>query len=411
MHRCAPPGTWPGSSRRWRSRWKRSARRAKRSDPESTYWADALLATVQSHKRDAQLGVDADEDDPLAVAAARLRLRLETLANRAVDMFNAMEFGSCSTRTGCCSRSAIASTMRAWIRISTICSPPKRGCELHRHRQGRRARKALVPARPYADALARRIGADLLVGIDVRISDAVAGDARAPGSLLAETNRLVVRRPARLWRRARRAVGHLRIGVQRARHRADLSIFELRRARSRLQARAFGEHRHRALCHRAGRDGRSGTRGAQTWTASPTKAGGAPMAGTRRSTTRHSACRGRQGRDRALLHGASPGDEPDRHRQCAEGRRDARALPCRTDDAGGRAPAAGAHAARRRGGTAAARAGRRDDRDRDHRAGRAAPLHLALQPAAAHASSVQRRFQRDALGRRFLAIRAGAMWR
>ena len=61
--------------------------------PDTIYWADALLATVQSHKRDAQLGAAAEEDDPLAIAAARLRHRLETLADRAVDMFNAMEFG------------------------------------------------------------------------------------------------------------------------------------------------------------------------------------------------------------------------------------------------------------------------------------------------------------------------------
>lgn len=61
--------------------------------PDAVYWADALLATIRSHRRDAQLSVDADEDDPLAAAAARLRHRLETLANRAVEMFNAMEFG------------------------------------------------------------------------------------------------------------------------------------------------------------------------------------------------------------------------------------------------------------------------------------------------------------------------------
>ena len=33
-----------------------------------------------------------------------------------------------------------------------------------------------------------------MVGLDVRVSDAVAGDARAVGSLLEQTNRLVVRR-------------------------------------------------------------------------------------------------------------------------------------------------------------------------------------------------------------------------
>ena len=66
--------------------------------------------------------------------------------------------------------------------------------ELRRHRQGRRPGAALVPARPRRHAGRRRRGADLLVGLDVRVSDAVAGHARAGGSLLEQTNRLVVRR-------------------------------------------------------------------------------------------------------------------------------------------------------------------------------------------------------------------------
>ena len=39
-------------------------------------------------------------------------------------------------------------------------------------------------------------------------------------------------------------------------------------------------------------------------------------------------------RDRARLHGASPGHDDRGHRQCAAGRRDARAVPCRTDGPG-----------------------------------------------------------------------------
>ena len=55
-------------------------------------------------------------------------------------------------------------------------------------------------------------------------------------------------------------------------------------------------------------------------------------------------------RDRACLHGAPPGHDDRRHRRCAAGWRDAGAVPCRTDGAGDRTAAAGAHAARRRGG-------------------------------------------------------------
>ena len=48
-----------------------------------------------------------------------------------------------------------------------------------RHRQGRRGDPALVPAGPGRDAGGGGIGADLVVGQHVRISDAVAGHARA----------------------------------------------------------------------------------------------------------------------------------------------------------------------------------------------------------------------------------------
>ncbi len=53
---------------------------------EAQVWAGALLATVQSHSRDAQLAAG----DP---QAARLAHRLESLADRAITMFDAMEFG------------------------------------------------------------------------------------------------------------------------------------------------------------------------------------------------------------------------------------------------------------------------------------------------------------------------------
>ena len=51
--------------------------------------------------------------------------------------------------------------------------------ELRRNRQGRHPGAALVPPRAGLDAGRPRLGADLVVGIDVRIPDAVAGDARA----------------------------------------------------------------------------------------------------------------------------------------------------------------------------------------------------------------------------------------
>ena len=62
------------------------------------------------------------------------------------------------------------------------------------------------------------------------------------------------------------------------------------------------------------------------------------------------AAGGQERRDRARLHGAPSGHDDRRHRRCVAGWRDAGAVPCRTDGPGDRTAAAGAHAARRRGG-------------------------------------------------------------
>ena len=82
--------------------------------------------------------------------------------------------------------------------------------ELHRHRQGRRARDALVPSRPPDHRRARLAGAAVVERHDVRVPDAAAGDAQLSG----DAARRVVPHggaPAdRLRRHARHAVGHLR---------------------------------------------------------------------------------------------------------------------------------------------------------------------------------------------------------
>ena len=72
---------------------------------------------------------------------------------------------------------------RRRARPELLRSPRVRGAarELHRDRQGRRPGPPLVPSRPRRHAGRAWRRADLLVGIDVRISDAVAGHARAGG--------------------------------------------------------------------------------------------------------------------------------------------------------------------------------------------------------------------------------------
>ena len=101
---------------------------------------------------------------------------------------------SCSSPSASCCRSATCPRQRAGpelLRPARVGSPPRQPV---RDRQGRRPDPALVPARPARDASRPRLGADLLVGIDVRVSDAVAGHARTPGSQLEQTNRLIVER-------------------------------------------------------------------------------------------------------------------------------------------------------------------------------------------------------------------------
>ena len=163
--------------------------------------------------------------------------------------------------------------------------------ELRRDREGRRAGSSLVPARTLAHADRSRLRADLVVGLDVRVPDAVARDARAVGEPARADEPPGGATAAGLRRGARRALGHLGIGVQRARHRAHLSVLELRRSRARLEARAQRRRRDRALRDGARRDGRTAGGGAELRAARRRKAGEAATAGTRRSTTRRRECR------------------------------------------------------------------------------------------------------------------------
>ena len=183
---------------------------------------------------------------------------------------------------------------------------------------------------------------------------------RAPaGSLLEQTSRLVVQRQIELRRRARRAVGHLRVRLQRARPRAHLPVLELRRAGPRAQARPQRGRRRRALRHRR----------SPRWSIRE-----AAVRQLRAAAHAPARC-GRYGFYEALDY--TPRRLPEgetvaivraymAHHQgmtivaianVAARRRDARALPRRADRPGDRAAAAGAHAARRRRRPSARRGG------------------------------------------------------
>ena len=104
-------------------------------------------------------------------------------------------------------------------RFELLRSPRLRSAarQLYRDRQGRRAGAALVSPRAGGHPDRSRRGADLLVGIHIRVPDALARHARA-GRQPAGADQPAGRDTAdRVRRKPRSAVGHLGIGVQRAR--------------------------------------------------------------------------------------------------------------------------------------------------------------------------------------------------
>ena len=205
--------------------------------------------------------------------------------------------------------------------------------------------------------------------------------------------------PDELRRRARRALGHLRVGIQRARPRADLPVLELRRARPGPEAGPERGRRGGPVRHRPRGDDRARGRGPELRPAAQGRSGrpvrlpgGARLHGA-------PAPRRGDGRDREELHGASPGDGAGGHRQRPQRPRDGRALPCRPDRPGDRAAAPGADAARRARGPAARRGGEERRRRARPRAAGPPSLHLAPRRDPADAPAVERPLRGHGHGR------------
>ena len=213
-------------------------------------------------------------------------------------LFREMDFSSCSTRRASSSRSASASRdgaldpscydlLASEARLASFLAIAKGDVPAdHWFRLGR----ALTPV-GRGSALISWSGSMFEYLMPALVMRAPAG------SLLDQTYRLVVRAPDRVRRRARRAVGHLGIGVQRPRPRADLPVLELRRARPRAEARPERGPRHRPLRHGAGGDGRSRGGGRATSRACATRRRARPLRllrGARLHAAR--AARGRDGR-------------------------------------------------------------------------------------------------------------------
>ena len=118
-----------------------------------------------------------------------------------------------------------------------------------------------------------------------------------------------VRAADRLRPPARRAVGHLGVGLQRRRHRTQLPVPRLRRARPGPEARPRRRPRHRAVRLGDGADGRAGRRLRQP--AAPRRHGRARRVRLLRGDRLHADAAAARAVERAghVVHGASPGHE------------------------------------------------------------------------------------------------------
>ncbi len=219
--------------------------------------------------------------------------------------------------------------------------------QLRGHRQGRRPGVALVPPRPADDPGGNRVGAAVLVRLHVRVPDARARHAVPRGQPARRD--LSPRGPPsdELRRGARRPLGHLRVGLQRARPGSHLPVLELRRPRSRPRAGSRGRPGRCALRDRPRRDGRSGGRRPEPL--GPRRGGRPRAVRLLRGPRLHAIAdpRGEPDGDRPGLHGAPSGHDPHRPLERAPRRRDARAVPRRAHRAGDRPAPPGAGAPRR----------------------------------------------------------------
>ncbi len=403
-------------------------------------WAKAALASIVSHERDfgATLGWMRGTDgghagDPFPgihsrslrdgapgalehgrfgeprsprVAPPRHRVRgvarppsLHAVAARAAGLVEATDFGFLFDPDAQALLDRLPGRRRAAsTRATTTCSPPRRGWRA----SSRSPRATSRPTHWF------RLGRPLTpVG---RGSALVSWSGsmfeylmpalvmRAPaGSLLEQTDRLVVAPADRVRRRARRAVGRLRVGLQRPRPRADLPVLELRRAGPRARSAASARTSSSRPTRRRWR--RWSIRRPRRATSSGSREVGAQRAVRLLRGARlhgHAGCPRDDGRASSarymahhqgmtivalanVLHGGAMRD----------------ALPRRADRPGDRAAAPGADAARRR--RRAARGPRRWTRPHVARLVAAGPaaLHLAARPDAAHAPALERPLRGD----------------
>lgn len=293
--------------------------------------------------------------------------------------------------------------------------------ELPRHRQGRRAATPLDGARAAFSLGRRTARAQVLVGLDVRVPDAHAGDGRAGGRPAAGGQPRGGQRAAGLRQHAEPAMGRLGVGLLRAGPFARLPVLALRRAAAGAAPHAAHRPRGRALRHHDGRRARAGRCGGQ-----PAAARIARWARRVRLLRRDRLHRLTPARGPAFHRGAQRHGPPPRHGaggtvQRRVRRRAAPLVRQRAAGAGARVAAARAHAAadhrQRRSAHAARAEHRRGAADLPAARGRSSRARLPAHPPAVerplHRGAARQRrgreplafVQREPLARRSAARR------
>ena len=162
-------------------------------------------------------------------------------------------------RRATCSRSATTSTSAGSTRATTTCSPRRRGSPASsrsrrascRRRTGSRSGRLLTDA-GGEPALLSWSGSMFEYLMPLLVMPTYED------TLLDQTCRAAVERQIEYGRAARRALGHLRVGLQHRRRAAQLPVPRVRRARPGPEARAGRGPGDRAVRLGAGADGRAG---------------------------------------------------------------------------------------------------------------------------------------------------------
>ena len=267
------------------------------------FWARAVRASIASHQRDLA--------GP-APPPRTCRPACSAIAATARDMALAMDFEFLlDPQRMLLSIGFLVAGRHARTRVATIC---------WRRRRGSPATSAIakgdLPTRHWfrlghdVTPVDRQRGADLVVGVDVRISDAVAGHAHADRQRARADEPHDRPTADRVREEPRHALGRLGVGLQHPRPGIDLPVFQFRRAGPGSEARARRQRRGRALCDGAGSHSGSDRGGAKLRAAGRRWRPRRDTASSRRWTTpRRTGAAGPDRRGGPRLHGPPSGHD------------------------------------------------------------------------------------------------------